>query len=276
MSAIIQYYCYNHADIVPTNEINQHIVDNPEHTICEIITDHSNNDPQITIHVDVPEDPNIPVGNINASQLLSIPIDDTNIAHGKVLKYDQPSNTLVYSDDIISAIDHGALTGLDDDDHTQYLNNARGDARYYTKGQLDSGVLDARYYTETEVNNLLSTKANVSHTHLAMDVTDFQSSVSNNATVVANLAHTTLTNNPHNTSIANLGSGTLSQLNNIISDANLDEAGTPRPVLVYIQATEPSLPSTHDVAIWQDTSDSNRVWWLFLRAPGDQVKVEMA
>ncbi|MGL4566037.1 MAG: hypothetical protein ACRCVD_12140, partial [Halioglobus sp.] len=26
--------------------------------------------------------------------------------------------------------DHGALTGLGDDDHTQYLNNARGDARY--------------------------------------------------------------------------------------------------------------------------------------------------
>jgi hypothetical protein len=28
--------------------------------------------------------------------------------------------------------DHGALTGLSDDDHPQYLNNARGDARYPT------------------------------------------------------------------------------------------------------------------------------------------------
>jgi hypothetical protein len=28
------------------------------------------------------------------------------------------------------ASDHGALTGLADDDHTQYLNNTRGDARY--------------------------------------------------------------------------------------------------------------------------------------------------
>jgi len=26
--------------------------------------------------------------------------------------------------------DHGELTGLTDDDHAQYLNNARGDARY--------------------------------------------------------------------------------------------------------------------------------------------------
>lgn len=30
--------------------------------------------------------------------------------------------------------DHGALTGLEDDDHTQYLNNARGDARYDALG----------------------------------------------------------------------------------------------------------------------------------------------
>jgi len=37
------------------------------------------------------------------------------------------------SGDIISQIvtDHGDLTGLDNDDHPQYLNNARGDARYY-------------------------------------------------------------------------------------------------------------------------------------------------
>lgn len=32
-----------------------------------------------------------------------------------------------------SAIDHGALAGLADDDHTQYHNDARGDARYYQK-----------------------------------------------------------------------------------------------------------------------------------------------
>lgn len=30
--------------------------------------------------------------------------------------------------------DHGALTGLGDDDHTQYLNNVRGDARYSSLG----------------------------------------------------------------------------------------------------------------------------------------------
>jgi len=34
--------------------------------------------------------------------------------------------------------DHGALTGLADDDHTQYHTDARGDARYYTQAQVDA------------------------------------------------------------------------------------------------------------------------------------------
>jgi hypothetical protein len=36
--------------------------------------------------------------------------------------------------------DHGALSGLSDDDHAQYHTNARGDARYYTQTQLDSSL----------------------------------------------------------------------------------------------------------------------------------------
>ncbi len=37
------------------------------------------------------------------------------------------------------AIDHGLLLGLSDDDHAQYLNNARGDARYQ---QIPTGTPD--------------------------------------------------------------------------------------------------------------------------------------
>jgi hypothetical protein len=48
-------------------------------------------------------------------------------------------------------LDHGALTGLADDDHSQYHNDTRGDIRYYTQTQLNAGQLDTRYYTETEV-----------------------------------------------------------------------------------------------------------------------------
>jgi len=50
--------------------------------------------------------------------------------------------------------DHGNLTGLVDDDHTQYHNDTRGDIRYYTKTQLNTGQLDNRYYTETEVDTI--------------------------------------------------------------------------------------------------------------------------
>ena len=34
--------------------------------------------------------------------------------------------------------DHGALGGLGDDDHLQYLTNARGDARYYLQSEVDT------------------------------------------------------------------------------------------------------------------------------------------
>lgn len=38
---------------------------------------------------------------------------------------------------------HGLLAGLDQDDHPQYLNSTRGDARYYTKSQVDTAVNNA-------------------------------------------------------------------------------------------------------------------------------------
>ena len=79
--------------------------------------------------------------------------------------------------------DHGALTGLGDDDHPQYLNTTRGDARYYTETEVDtiSGAINASkaalvhshddlYYTEAEVNTIsgnlntsIGTKAATSH-----------------------------------------------------------------------------------------------------------------
>lgn len=52
--------------------------------------------------------------------------------------------------------DHGALTGLSDDDHPQYHNNARGDARYV--GLTDSRLTDSRTPT--------------AHTHPATEVSD--------------------------------------------------------------------------------------------------------
>lgn len=82
---------------------------------------------------------------------------------------------------------HDELSQLLDDDHPQYLNQTRGDARYsqlghnhgdlyYTEaetdtllaGKADTGHLhDDRYYTESEADALLADKSDVGHTHEA-------------------------------------------------------------------------------------------------------------
>jgi hypothetical protein len=57
--------------------------------------------------------------------------------------------------------DHGALTGLGDDDHPQYHTDARGDVRYYTKAGGDTHY-DARYDTLGAADN--SVAAHVAQT----------------------------------------------------------------------------------------------------------------
>lgn len=87
----------------------------------------------------------------------------------------------------VPAGDHGGLSGLADDDHTQYHNDTRGDARYYTQGDLDtalagksdtshthteSDITDLDKYTQAETDTLLSGKSDTGHTHTEADITD--------------------------------------------------------------------------------------------------------
>lgn len=74
--------------------------------------------------------------------------------------YDDNGNVLTLNL-VQSAVDHGSISGLGDDDHTQYLNNSRGDLRYYTQTQLNAGQLNSLYYTEAEINTFLAAKANL-------------------------------------------------------------------------------------------------------------------
>jgi len=84
-----------------------------------------------------------------------------------------------YVDDVVISgvgITHGNLLGLDADDHTQYLTEARGDVRYYQQAEIDtiSGSLsaeidsditthaasadhDGRYYTKSEISTISGT-----------------------------------------------------------------------------------------------------------------------
>ncbi|WP_020398989.1 hypothetical protein [Kordiimonas gwangyangensis] len=63
--------------------------------------------------------------------------------------------------------DHGALTGLGDDDHPQYLNATRGDARYYVRAYIDTN-----FYTKAAIDTALAGKASASHGHTLASLTD--------------------------------------------------------------------------------------------------------
>ena len=101
--------------------------------------------------------------------------------------------------------DHGALSGLGDDDHPQYHNDTRGDLRYYTQTQLDGGQLDNRYYQESEVDNLIADfetsteldardvanrdRANHTGTQNASTISDFDTSVDARITLQKGVAN---------------------------------------------------------------------------------------
>lgn len=51
---------------------------------------------------------------------------------------------------------------------------------------------------------------------------------------------------------------------------------TAHKIKLYEQATEPTLTADDYVAIWKDTNDSNRIYLIFRRGSGDQVRVELS
>jgi len=81
--------------------------------------------------------------------------------------------------------DHGALTGLADDDHTQYLNNTRGDARYSQLG----------------------------HGHIISDVSGLQTSLDSKADISKGVTTTTV--------ILNTGSTAISRFSTNLTDAGI-------------------------------------------------------
>lgn len=71
--------------------------------------------------------------------------------------------------------DHGALTGLEDDDHTIYLTEARGDSRYYTQEQVDAGFVD------TEDPRLTDARTPLEHDHAISEVTGLTAALAEKA-----------------------------------------------------------------------------------------------
>jgi len=99
-----------------------------------------------------------------------------DLAHDHDLRYYKK-----FEIDDLLVTTHSGLSGLDSDDHLQYLTNERGDSRYYLRAEVDtiSGSLttaintkadanhdhDEEYYTESEIDQFLGQKSDITHSH---------------------------------------------------------------------------------------------------------------
>lgn len=196
--------------------------------------------------------------------------------------------------------DHGTLIGLGDDDHPQYHNDARGDARYYTQSQVNtiSGVLSAEIDSDisthaanadahhAELHTIAShsdTNATGAQLNTLTDGSDADSLHYHNfSSISGTLDHSNLsglTDDDHTqylladgsralTSDWGYGSSTVSGTGDmIVGEFSMK---------VYSQAAEPTLSADNRLAMWIDTDDSNKVFLLFRRGSGDNVSVELA
>lgn len=95
-------------------------------------------------------------------------VNTGGVADGQALVW-QGSQWIAATVGSVTTTDHGALTGLSDDDHPQYLNDTRGDARYYQKSEVDTAV-NAKYtkpgsgIPEADLASAVQTKLNAANT----------------------------------------------------------------------------------------------------------------
>jgi len=107
-------------------------------------------------------DGTILVPKVDPTSVDSASVGDSRIfigTDGNLRTKDESGTIVVYA---AGAGDHGTLSGLNDDDHSQYHNDARGDARYYTQTANDT-LLDAKLDKTDDllfVENLVNVKKN--------------------------------------------------------------------------------------------------------------------
>ncbi len=135
-------------------------------------------------------------------------------------------------------------------------NVTAGDVGAYTKSETDSLLDDkedkankvtswqstpddTHYPSEKLVKDNLDNKANKVHTHVASDITDFDSAVSNNSDVSANTTHRGRTDNPHNVTATQVNAYTKTEVDNLLNDkadlvdGKVPESELPDPVIYF-------------------------------------------
>lgn len=98
---------------------------------------------------------------------------------------DSATSNLKYKDDTgavhnvgAGVSDHGALTGLSDDDHLQYHNDSRGDSRYYTKAQSDASLALKEDLANKDIDGTLAANSDLRYPSQKAVKTYVDSSVS--------------------------------------------------------------------------------------------------
>jgi len=81
-----------------------------------------------------------------------------NAVHARIRQTDEGDDYVDWRSETIervsiSTTDHGSLTGLSDDDHTQYHTDARGDVRYPASGLVNKTYIDAVSSNATNAQN---------------------------------------------------------------------------------------------------------------------------
>ena len=202
----------------------------------------------------------------------SVPIRvmDMSILLGRiVIKEGQSSSEridTVFSSSFSPAIvsDHGSLSGLADDDHTQYLTTGRADTWLGTKSTTNLAEGTNLYFTDTRartaavinaivdgvidiapsqnaVFDALALKSNVGHTHVAADVTDFSTATDARITLQKGAAN----------GLATLGGDSK------IPSAQLPAIAITDTFVVASQAAQTALTAeTGDVAVRTDQNKS--------------------
>jgi hypothetical protein len=98
---------------------------------------------------------------------------------------------------------HSGLSGLLNDDHTQYLNNTRGDVRYYTKSQVDALLKEYPIFyhngnttqTFSAATTLLFPTVGLSHSNYTYSAGSFTVLSAGTYEIVFDASYTIATNN---------------------------------------------------------------------------------
>lgn len=154
--------------------------------------------------------------------------------------------------------DHGALSGLGDDDHTQYHNDTRGDIRYYGKAYIDSALASKEDADADIVKRNVSQTFSKAQYQTIVTLTD-AANISWNLQD-GNIAKVTLEGNRALDAPTNIGVGTWLLL--VIQDDTGNRTLTLNSVFKPFGGTPPSLSTAANaVDVFSIVSDGTNLFY---------------